>query len=119
MKKGLRLLVLPDIEAQPGRERFPDEEGIKTRPCQCLILRRLRRERFPDEEGIKTADHRALGAPAVARDSLMKKGLRRMEACEVVPLGGRERFPDEEAIKTASSATQRCECLFFRPATTR
>ena len=59
-----------------GRERFPDEEGIKTFR-RLRLHTRGRRERFPDEEGIKTSTLRTLSRPAlVARDSLMKKGLR-------------------------------------------
>ena len=57
MKKGLRPTARDaGSDAMYGRERFPDEEGIKTlgRP------------------GIRVAG-------GVARDSLMKKGLRQTE----------------------------------------
>ena len=57
------------------RERFPDEEGIKT-PANGPCRPGLGRERFPDEEGIKTAFFTVFALTAVARDSLMKKGLR-------------------------------------------
>ena len=53
MKKGLRHFLIRVIAAILCRERFPDEEGIKTAPSPCLALT-ARRERFPDEEGIKT-----------------------------------------------------------------
>ena len=53
MKKGLRQALDSGCRLIFGRERFPDEEGIKTAVVDLLHVAQGR-ERFPDEEGIKT-----------------------------------------------------------------
>ena len=53
------------------------------------------------KKGLRRAAPRRLGGKClVARDSLMKKGLRRGFGGRHLGQGGRERFPDEEGIKT-------------------
>ena len=56
MKKGLRRRAKLSTNDRPSRERFPDEEGIKTDRAGEVVRRG--RERFPDEEGIKTITRR-------------------------------------------------------------
>ena len=79
MKKGLRLGGQSHIKGGNRRERFPDEEGIKTGAASrdWCAWSSARRERFPDEEGIKT-----------------------LFVLDRADLVRRERFPDEEGIKT-------------------
>ena len=55
MKKGLRRQVGAHQVGARRRERFPDEEGIKTTRGDGLAGSQNGRERLPDEEGIKTS----------------------------------------------------------------
>ena len=55
------------------------------------------------KKGLRHADCAdIMSTSAVARDSLMKKGLRRSVELRLCSCDRRERFPDEEGIKTTN-----------------
>jgi len=102
MKKGLRLGPVIAAKLRGGRNRRPDEEGIKT-TLEGLSSEKTSRNRRPDEEGIKTSNPDAVSRAVEGRNRRPdEEGIKTKPLCSIpaIEIPCRNRRPDEEGIKT-------------------